>query len=72
MIHFYKSRTRMSASHSNIRVERLFSELPIKETHRLGEKIGYGGFSEVYLAEDSKKESRLALKFLKPVVKPIR
>ena len=67
MIHFYKSRTRMSADHSNIRVESLFLELPIKETHSLGEKIGDGGFSEVYLAEDSKKESQLALKFLKPI-----
>ena len=72
LIHFYKTRTRMSANHSQIIVERLFPKLPIKETHSLGGKIGAGGFSEVYLAEDSKKELKLALKFLKPLVKPIR
>ena len=72
MIHFYKSRIRMSGNHSQIGVQSLFSELPIKETHSLGGKIGAGGFSEVYVAEDSKKESQLALKFLKPLVKPIR
>ena len=62
----------MSDDHSHIRVESLFSEHQIKETHSLGGKIGAGGFSEVYVAEDSKKESQLALKFLRPLVKPIR
>ena len=35
----------MSADHSHIRVESLFSEHQIKETHSLGGKIGAGGFS---------------------------
>ncbi len=56
----------------SMRVRTLFSALPISPKFSLCEQIGEGTFSTVYLAEDSKKKTQLALKHLVPTSKPAR
>ena len=56
----------------SMRVRTLFSALPISGRYNLCEQIGEGTFSTVYLAEDSKKQTQLALKHLVPTSKPSR
>jgi len=56
----------------SMRVRTLFSALPISISYNLCEQIGEGTFSTVYLAEDSKKRTQLALKHLVPTSKPSR
>ena len=53
-----------------MRVRTLFSALPISPKFSLCEQIGEGTFSTVYLAEDAKKKTQLALKHLVPTSKP--
>jgi len=56
----------------SMRVRTLFSALPISPKFSLCEQIGEGTFSTVYLAEDAKKKTQLALKHLVPTSKPAR
>jgi len=56
----------------SMRVRTLFAGLPINKKYTLCEQIGEGTFSTVYLAENPRTKSQLALKHLVPTSKPAR
>ena len=57
---------------SAVNIAEEFAALPISRDYSLSHQIGKGTFSTVYLAEDSQKQTQLALKHLVPTSKPSR
>ena len=55
-----------------VNIAKVFANLPISRDYSLSHQIGKGTFSNVYLAEDSQKQTQLALKHLVPTSKPSR